>query len=115
MFRLAEQYLIRAEARAEQGDLTGAATDLNAIRSRAGLGATTASNQINLLAAILHERQVELCFEEGFRWFDLKRTGTIDAVLGTVKPTYKPYAALYPIPFTQTQLNPFLTQNPGYN
>ena len=115
VFRLAEQVLIRAEARAEQGDLTDAATDLNAIRSRAGLGPTTASNQTDLLAAILHERQVELCFEEGFRWFDLKRTGTIDAVLGTVKPTYKPYAALYPIPFTQTQLNPFLTQNPGYN
>ena len=115
VFRLAEQYLIRAEARAEQGYLTDAATDLNAIRSRAGLGPTTASNQTDLLAAILHERQVELCFEGGFRWFDLKRTGTIDAVLGTEKPTYKPYAALYPIPYTQTQLNPFLTQNPGYN
>ena len=115
VFRLAEQYLIRAEASAEQGDLTDAATDLNAIRSRAGLGPTTAATQTDLLTAILHERQVELCFEGGFRWFDLKRTGTIDAVLGTEKPTYKPYAALYPIPFTQTQLNPFLTQNPGYN
>ena len=115
VFRLAEQYLIRAEARAEQGDLTDAATDLNAIRSRAGLGPTTAATQTDLLTAILHERQVELCFEGGFRWFDLKRTGTIDAVLGTEKPTYKPYAALYPIPYTQTQLNPFLTQNAGYN
>ena len=115
VFRLAEQYLIRAEARAEQGDLADAATDLNAIRTRAGLGPTTASSQTALLTAILHERQVELCFEGGFRWFDLKRTGTIDAVLGTEKPTYKPYAALYPIPYTQMQLNPFLTQNPGYN
>jgi hypothetical protein len=115
LFRLAEQYLIRAEARAEQGDFADAIADLNAVRGRAGLGPSTASNQTDLLTAIMHERQVELCFEGGHRWFDLKRTTTIDAVLGAEKPTWKPYAALYPIPFNETQLNPFLTQNPGYN
>lgn len=118
VFRLAELYLIRAEARAEQGDLADAAADLNLIRSRAGLGPTPAINQTDLLTAIMHERQVELCFEGGHRWFDLKRTNTINSVLGppgNEKPTYQPYAALYPIPYAQTQLNPFLIQNPGYN
>jgi len=118
LFRLGEQYLIRAEARAQQGDVSDAASDLNVIRTRAGLPATTAATQPDLLTAVMHERQTELCFEWGHRWLDLKRTGTIDAVLGApgnAKPGWKPTAALFPIPYTQTQLNPFLTQNPGYN
>jgi hypothetical protein len=118
IFRLAELYLIRAEARAEQGDLSDAISDLNVIRTRAGLPPTTASAQPDLLAAIQHERQTELCFEWGHRWYDLKRTGTVNTVLGppgNVKPAWKPSAALYPIPYAQTQLDPFLTQNPGYN
>lgn len=118
LFRLGEQYLIRSEARAEQGDLAGAASDLNVIRARAGLPPTTATTQADLLTAILHERRTELCFEWGHRWFDLKRTGTIDTVLGppgNAKTGWKPTAALFPIPYSQTQLDPFLTQNPGYN
>jgi starch-binding outer membrane protein, SusD/RagB family len=113
-FRLAEQYLIRAEARAQQGNLSVAAADLNIIRARAGLAPTTASAEADLLTAIQHERQTELCFEGGHRWYDLKRTGTVNAVMAPVKPAWTPTAALYPIPYGQTQLNPFLTQNPGY-
>lgn len=115
VLRLAEQYLIRAEARAQQNNLTGAASDLNTIRTRAGLGATTAASQSTMLSAIAHERQVELFTEWGHRWFDLKRTGAIDAVLSAEKPTWTPDASLLPIPRNEIQADVNLTQNPGYN
>lgn len=116
VLRLAEQYLIRAEVRAQQGGtkLADAAADLNVVRRRAGLGATTETTQPGLLNAILHERQVEFCFEWGHRWFDLKRIGTIDAVLSPIKTGWKSTNAILPVPFQETQNNPFLTQNPGY-
>jgi hypothetical protein len=115
VLRLAEQYLIRAEARAWQNNLTGAATDLNAVRARAGLGATAANTQAGLLTAIAHERRVELFTEWGHRWFDLKRTGALDAVLGPLKPTWTSDARLLPIPLQEIAADPNLTQNPGYN
>jgi starch-binding outer membrane protein, SusD/RagB family len=114
VFRLAELYLIRAEARAEQNDITGAQEDLNIIRTRAGLQNTTANTQSSLLLAIQHERQIEFFAEWGHRWFDLKRTGDIDMVLGAEKPGWKPADALYPIPLSQLQANTNLIQNPGY-
>lgn len=115
MLRLGDQYLIHAEASAQQNKLTNAINDLNIIRSRAGLSASASVTQTQVLTAIAHERQTELFCEWGDRWFDLKRTGTIDAVLGAEKPGWNSYAALYPVPLAQLQLNPFLTQNPGYN
>ncbi|RZM21890.1 MAG: RagB/SusD family nutrient uptake outer membrane protein [Pedobacter sp.] len=92
VMRLAEQYLIRAEARNEQGNSGGAAEDLNLLRNRSR-GAVTAKvltplpaisatiTEDQLRPVILHERRVELFTEWGHRWFDLKRTGTIDAVI----------------------------------
>lgn len=115
MLRLGDQYLIHAEASAQQNNLTDAVNDLNIIRLRAGLSASTAVSQTEVLSAIAHERQTELFCEWGDRWFDLKRTGTIDAVLGAEKTGWSSYAALYPVPLAQLLLNPFLTQNPGYN
>jgi hypothetical protein len=114
MLRLAEQYLIRAEARAQQNNLPGALADINTIRSRAGLPNSTAITQTQILNAVMHERQTELFCEWGHRWFDLKRTGTIDAILSLEKLGWKSSAALFPIPYTEIQLNPSLTQNPGY-
>jgi len=116
VFRLAEIYLIRAEARARQGDLAGAMADINVIRSRAGLGAATAGSLPEAMGVILHERQTELFTEWGHRWFDLKRTDSINAVLGREKPWWPAdgHAALYPIPYTDLLYNPNLTQNPGY-
>ena len=66
--RLAEVYLIRAEARAQQNNLTGAADDLNMIRKRAGLVNTTAASKTVLVEAVLKERRIELCFENGASW-----------------------------------------------
>ena len=117
VFRLGEMYLIRAEAAAELNNLSGALADVNIIRARAGLAASTASvtSQTAVLAAVMHERQTELCFEWGNRWFDLKRTGTAGIVLTAEKTGWQSYDALYPLPQAQIQLNNQLTQNPGYH
>jgi hypothetical protein len=120
MLRLAEVYLNRAESRAQQGNISGAQADLNMVRGRAGLPNTTAAAKAPLLTAIAQERWVELFTENSDRWFNLKRTGTIGAVLPVTKsldiPNYswKPNQALYPIPSTEILANPNLTQNPGY-
>lgn len=120
VFRLGEQYLIRAEAEAQLNDLSHAITDLNMIRTRAGLPNTLATTQAGLLSAISHERQVELFTEWGNRWLDLKRTNQIDSVMTIVTPV-KAHGApwistqqLYPLPLTDIQGDPNLTQNPGY-
>jgi hypothetical protein len=118
ILRLGEQYLIRAEARAQQGNITGAQSDLNVIRHRAGLPNTTASDQPSLLAAILHERQVELFTELGQRWLDLKRSGNIDAVMSVATPLkggiWQSYQQWYPVPQSELLTNPNMTQTAGY-
>ncbi len=114
VLRLAEVYLIRAEARAQQGNIAGAQADLDSVRARAGLPATGAGDLPSLLIAILHERQVELVAEWGHRWLDLKRMGMADAVLGSEKPGWVGTDTLYPIPAQELGANPKLVQNPGY-
>ncbi len=79
--RLAEMYLIRAEARAETGDLAGALDDLHAVRSRVGLGRiedmnpelNLKSNKENLINEILRERNCEIGAECGDRTYDMIR------------------------------------------
>ena len=115
IFRLSEQYLIRAEANAGLNRLTDALDDLYEVRHRAGLLKSGASLKEDVLKAISRERQVELFCEWGNRWYDLKRSKTIDAILGTKKPGWKAEAALFPIPLSETLKNTSLTQNPGYN
>ncbi len=113
--RLAELYLIRAEARAQQNNTAGATADLDTIRVRAGLlPLPSAPDQAACLLAVEQERRIELFAEWGHRWLDLRRTGRIDAVLGAEKSDWAPTDALYPIPFNEIQKNVFLTQNPGY-
>lgn len=123
LLRLAEQYLIRAEAQANGAGngISGAIADLNVIRNRAGLANYSGpQDKASVLAAILHERQVELFSEWGNRWFDLIRTGNVNKVMTTIDPqkgggvTWNPNSALYPIPLHDLQTNPKLKQNPGY-
>ena len=79
--RLAEMYLIRAEARAETGDLKGALDDLHVVRSRVGLGRletmnpelNLTSNKDNLINEILRERNCEIGAEAGDRVYDMIR------------------------------------------
>ncbi|PUZ30431.1 RagB/SusD domain-containing protein [Chitinophaga costaii] len=117
VMRLAEQYFIRAEARIQQSDLDGGRADLNAIRERAGLQDLPATlSKDALLLAVEQERHVELFAEWGHRWFDLKRTGRSDAVLGPIKgANWQATDTLYPIPANAISTNINLTQNEGYN
>lgn len=120
VLRLGEQYLIRAEARARQNKITGAQEDINAIRTRAGLGPTLANDNASLLAAILRERQVELFTEFGHRWFDLKRMSQVDAVMSIITPLkangapWQSYQQWYPLPFSELAKSPNVVQNTGY-
>lgn len=111
LLRLAEQYLIRAEARAQQNKLDDAIDDINAIRTRAGLTALSyGMTQGDVLLAVEKERKLEL-FGEGYshRWIDLIRTGRVDAVLGAEKAgTWKSSAAVLPIPDKEILNNPAL-------
>jgi starch-binding outer membrane protein, SusD/RagB family len=117
VFRLAEQFLIRAEARAHLNKLAEAAADINMIRNRAWLSNTNASTQEELYVAIAKERKIELFAEWGNRWYDLKRTQKADAELKDLpskKATWTLNDTLWPIPNSQIIFNPNLTQNPGY-
>ncbi|MCD0488319.1 RagB/SusD family nutrient uptake outer membrane protein [Pedobacter sp. MC2016-14] len=126
VLRLAEQYLIRAEARINQaGKIEEGISDLNIIRTRARPSSTASMpNPLpaldpNLdkplaLLAVEQERRVELFTEWGHRWLDLSRTGRANEILSTVKSNWQQTDLLYPIPFDERSRNPAITQNPGY-
>jgi starch-binding outer membrane protein, SusD/RagB family len=115
ILRLAEQYLIRAEARAWQNKIEDAVSDINAIRTRAGLHELVKNiSKEECLQAIEQERRTELFAEWGHRWIDLKRTGRANAVLSNVKSNWQYYDTLYPIPFAELETAPNIKQNPGY-
>ncbi|MGI4740345.1 MAG: RagB/SusD family nutrient uptake outer membrane protein [Janthinobacterium lividum] len=115
--RLAEMYLIRAEADARAGNITSALADVNRIRTRSGATALTTVT----LANVLRERQLELAFE-GFRIHDLKRVNAIvvPAVAATATTPASPAVLasdprlVLPIPQREINNNSLLTQNPGY-
>lgn len=116
VFRLAEQHLIRAEARTNQENFSGAQADLNIVRNRAGLTNTDAVDKATLLEAIEQENRIEFFAEWGHRWLDLKRTNRANAVLGSLKgSSWQETDLLYPYPQSEMILNPNLKpQNSGY-
>ncbi|WP_233530570.1 RagB/SusD family nutrient uptake outer membrane protein [Gelidibacter salicanalis] len=118
VMRLAEQYLIRAEARAQLGKLTESIVDLDKIRKRANLQLISDSapdiGKEALLDSISKERNRELFSEWGHRWLDLKRTGIATEVLSNKKSSWQDTDLLYPIPEDEINKNPNLTQNNGY-
>ncbi|TNJ46249.1 RagB/SusD family nutrient uptake outer membrane protein [Tamlana fucoidanivorans] len=114
VFRLAELYLIRAEARVQLGDLSGAQDDINVIRGRAGLSFTNANTSKDLLDAVRKERRIELFTEQGHRWFDLIRTGKASDILSVKHGSWSETNEKYPIPEQELAKNPNLTQNEGY-
>jgi len=109
VIRLAELYLIRAEAYAKNTKLPEAIADLNAVRDRAGLTPTTAVTQGDILLAIENERRLEFAFETD-RWFDLVRTGRAVTVLNVTDPN----KLLFPIPNSEILADKDLDPNPGY-
>lgn len=134
MFRVAEIYLNYAEAKYESGDEATARDYLNKVRDRANMP-DVLSTGTDLLDAIRHEREIELCLE-GHRFFDVRRwkiaSQTENQPLigvhivkesdGTFTYSYpviqdrKFYEQHYllPIPNYETNRNLELTQNPDY-
>lgn len=106
--RLAEMYLIKAEALNENGYVAdGPAFDaLNAVRTRAGISSLTSTqvpNQQAFRLAVEKERNLELVFE-GNRLFDLRRTGRINDVLEDIG-TLKEAGWYFPVPQTEIDTN----------
>ncbi len=113
VLRIAEQYLIRAEARLRRNDTEGALADINAVRGRANLAAYTAANfavtDVQALSnAIEEERRFEFLFE-GDRWPNLVRTGRAKALFGL-----EDHKLVYPIPIDEVIIGG-LAQNPEYD
>ncbi|MBC6997207.1 RagB/SusD family nutrient uptake outer membrane protein [Cytophaga sp. FL35] len=122
LMRLADAYLLRAEARLQNNDAAGAAADLNVVRVRSAVPGQEAAIQIGAgdvdIDFILDERAREL-IGEGWRWWDLTRTGKLVERVRLHNPTASPniqdYHVLRPIP--QEQIDRTLggyPQNPGY-
>lgn len=118
ILRLAEQYLIRAEARIHLQNIQGGIDDLNSIRERANVALYNGAAVSDPLTLVELERQREL-FAEGHRWFDLIRTNKVDEVMAIATPlkggNWVSTGRLLPIPPIERERNPNLTQNDGYN
>ncbi len=137
VLRLAEQYLIRAEALIEEGQTDAGIADLNTLRSRARAAATIAVpnplpplpnglSKTSAMTALVQERRIELFSEFGHRWYDLKRlpglsnpaVSLADEVMPAVTAakggTWNDEWELYPVPLTDLQADLNLSQNPGY-
>ncbi len=111
VIRIAELYLIRAEAYAELNEYNLAVEDLNRVRKRALLeNRPFTTSKSDLLLWIENERRLEFAFE-AHRWFDLVRTGRAQQVLGIGES----FRLLLPIPYSQILADPALKQNPGYS
>jgi len=130
IYRYADALLLLAEAQNEQAKSGPALTNLNLVRTRAfgnTTNNTTTTDQATLRDIIAHERRVELAFEN-HRWHDLVRTGKAIDVMNAygvkLKQQYSYLSSasyqvnanrlLYPIPQSERELNPALTQNDGY-
>lgn len=127
LLRLAEQYLIRAEAKILQNKVDEGIADLNALRTRATDQSAPLQDQLpqlpqgmnqqDAVKAVEHERQVELFTELGHRWLDLKRTGRANDILSVIKGNnWQSTDQLFPIPQYDMSKNPSLSgqQNEGY-
>lgn len=133
VLRYADVLLLYAEALNEQSpaNVATAVPHVNRVRIRAGLSGTnllaTTISQEQLRLAIEKERRIELNME-GHRWFDLVRTGRALQVMNNHFTKYairlnasspivqiQAFQLLFPIPISEINTNPILTQNPGYN
>ena len=118
MLRLAETYLLRAEAYLGKGDKVNAAKDINVVRERAK--ANPVADAAVTIDYILDERARELVYEEQRR-LPLSRTGKLVERVRLYNPqnsgNIQDYNALFPIPYSEIEANKdaILEQNPGYN
>lgn len=127
VFRYADALLMLAECLNETGASAQALPHLNKVRTRAGLGQITTTDQAQLRDIIARERRIELAFEN-HRWLDLVRTDRAIPVMtayGVYMKAHFGYLLpssynvttdrlIYAIPFREMQYNKLLVQNKGY-
>jgi starch-binding outer membrane protein, SusD/RagB family len=131
LLRLGDVLLMLAEAYNETGQLDKAVTELNKVRARSsmpglnsGLAVLAVSSKEQMMQRIIRERAVELA-GEGHRYFDLKRWGLLEqCTAGVIEKsivgdnlltrTFQERHVLWPIPAQEIEVNPALTQNPGW-
>ena len=121
ILRLADIYLIAAEAEARKnGPTTAAYGFINTVRKRAGLGdLTDGLGKDAFIDSVLQERSWEL-FAEGDRWYDLTRTNKfltqVPKAVNNVYPTRSVLAKhrYFPIPQDEINANPKIEQNPDW-
>lgn len=116
IIRLADVLLMYAEAMNENNNPSEAVDAINKVRERAGMpGLPTVDypvgNKNEIIAAIVHERRVELAYEHSYL-FDLQRLGLAEQELSSVGYTSR--NRYFPIPQQELDNNPNLIQNPGY-
>ncbi|MEX2511512.1 MAG: RagB/SusD family nutrient uptake outer membrane protein [Cyclobacteriaceae bacterium] len=137
VIRYSDVLLMLAEALNEANGPSGEAYGyLNEVRERADLDPLEGLSKDAFREAVLHERRIELAFEN-HRWFDLKRTKTTTELVNFLNdyglreranPTtsregipfsgndfiFEAHEVLFPIPQDQIRINPSLQQNEGY-
>jgi hypothetical protein len=126
LIRYADILLMRAEAMAETGDVTGATALVNQVRARVGMPSVEsvegAVGQAQMIQIVRHERRVELALE-GLRFMDLKRWGTVEEgfnrAVSDGASGYNPQylgkrSEIFPIPQVEIDVNPNLKQHPAY-
>lgn len=126
MIRLADVYLMYAEAQLQNGNVATATEYINKVRRRAWDEAdydapgTKGEDFATVDMSILQEERFKELFFEPHRWFDLCRWGILESELaiypltraGVV--TYDPIDYYCPIPISQINVNPMLEQSQGY-
>ncbi len=119
LLRIAEMYLIRAEAQSANSaaasyNLVNAKSDIDLIRTSRGLAPLGAATQTAIVDDVLLQRRLELAFE-GNRFFDLKRLGKdIFKSPAYSDVPFNDFRILPAIPQGDIQLNPSIIQNVGY-
>ena len=119
ILRYADVLLMYAEALNESGNSVDAHSYLNMVRKRAGLNEKTNLSKEEFILAMEKERRVEF-LHEGHRWYDLVRTGRAKTVLNQYFTnegkgfTVEDYELLMPVPQRERDIDPNLSQNPGY-
>ncbi|WP_207425101.1 RagB/SusD family nutrient uptake outer membrane protein [Pedobacter sp. SYSU D00535] len=121
LIRYADVLLMYAECLNGLNRTPEAYAFVDEVRTRAGLRRLSVTrpglNAQQFLAQLKHERITELA-GEGWRWADLQRWGDLSPALAARDPEFANFVVgkheLYPIPQTDIDLNPNLTQNPNY-
>ena len=111
MLRYTDVLLMDAEARIATADYDGAVKDINALRTRSGLGTVSFSNTTDGNAALQAAWKSEK-YRQGDRYASLLRWGMAQGVLGA--GGWHLYNTLMPVPQNFLDAYPGLMQNPGY-